>query len=152
MVRDIYAMHSAGKRNEAKGYDVTGYFLLVMSRLVKASQAVQDECGEGERYVKKVKGYIEDHYSFPITVRDMAYQVGLDRTYLYRLFIKSVGVSPSKYLSNLRLERAAAMLKDSAITINEVSLAVGFKDVAYFYRAFTRQYGMTPKQYRQNRA
>ena len=38
MVHDIYAMHRAGKKNEARGYDVTGYFLLVMSRLVKAAK------------------------------------------------------------------------------------------------------------------
>lgn len=152
MVRDIYAMHSAGRRNEAKGYDVTGYFLLVMSRLVKANQAVQREGGEGERYVRLVKAYIEDHYTFSITVRDMAYQVGLDRTYLYRLFIKSTGLSPSQYLSKFRLERAAAMLRDGTSSIGEISLAVGFKDVAYFYRAFTRQYRMTPKQYRKTQA
>ena len=149
MVRDIYAMHSAGKRNEAKGYDVTGYFLLVMSRLVKASQAAARERSVAALYVKRVKGYIEDHYSFPITVRDMAYQVGLDRTYLYRLFMKDEGASPSQYLSSFRLQRAAALLRESSISIADVSLAVGFRDVAYFYRAFSKQYGLTPKRYRE---
>jgi AraC-like DNA-binding protein len=44
------------------------------------------------------------------------------------------------------------MLRDGTTSIGEISLAVGFKDVAYFYRAFTRQYRMTPKQYRKTQA
>lgn len=148
-VRDIYALHSAGKRNEAKGYDVTGYFLLVMSRLVKAYQSAESARGETEGYVKRAKGYIEDNYSLPITVRDMAYHIGLDRTYLYRLFVKSTGMSPSKYLIKFRLERAAAMLADGTGSIAEIAAAVGFCDVAYFYRSFVKRYKMTPKKYKE---
>lgn len=53
MIHDIYAMHAAGKINEAKGYDVTGYFLLCMSRLVKANLAHTHTCDASEIYVKK---------------------------------------------------------------------------------------------------
>ena len=148
-VRDIYAMHSAGKRNEAKGYDVTGYFLLVMSRLVKANLDKSSKRTETEMYVKKVKRYVEDNYSLPISVSDVASSVGLDRTYLYRLFIKSEGVSPSAYLSNYRLLKASEMLKDDALSISEISSSVGYKDVTYFYKVFIKKFGVTPKKYRE---
>ena len=95
MLRDLYAMHSAGKKNEAKGYDVTGYFLLCMSRLVKANQSSLSKRDSAEGYVKKAIRYIEENYHYDLTVADMASHVGLDRTYLYRLFYKHQGTSPS---------------------------------------------------------
>lgn len=147
-VRDIYAMHSAGKRNEAKGYDVTGYFLLVMSRVIKLSANNKIDFSQTVGYVEKAKRYIEDNYSFSISVSDVAYNLGLDRTYLYKLFIKHEGVSPSDYLSNFRLEKSREKLKDKTISIGDVALSVGFKDVAYFYRVFSKKYEITPKKYR----
>ena len=59
MLHDIYAMHAAGKRNEAKGYDVTGYFLLCMSRLVKANPGLIFPKDPSENYVKKAILYID---------------------------------------------------------------------------------------------
>lgn len=147
-VRDIYAMHSAGKRNEANGYDVTGYFLLVMSRVIKLSGNKKSNFTLAESYVEKAKRYIEDNYSFSISVSDVAYNLGLDRTYLYKLFIKYEGVSPCEYLSNFRLEKSREKLKDKAVSVSDVAVAVGFKDVAYFYRVFSKKYGTTPKKYR----
>lgn len=149
MVRDIYAMHSAGKQNEAKGYDILGYFLLVMSRLVKSNGSRQVDYTQAERYVAKAKRYIEDNYSFTITIADVAHSLSLDRTYLYRLFIKKEGVSPSQYLSDYRLEKAVEKLLDKDIPISEISLSVGFKDVAYFYKVFQKKYDTTPKKYRE---
>ncbi len=148
MLRDIYSLHSAGKRNEAKGYDVTGYFLLVMSRLIKANEKGKSNSLDSERYVKRVKRYIEDNYSLSLSVRDIAFKVGLDRTYLYRLFVKSEGVSPSKYLSDYRLDKASKMLENESLSIGEISSLVGFKDVAYFYKVFVKKFGVTPKKYR----
>ena len=98
MLRDLYAMHAAGKKNEAKGYDVTGYFLICMSRLVKANQNSLSRRDSAEGYVKKAIRYIEENYHYDLTVADLASHVGLDRTYLYRLFCKHQGSSPSKYL------------------------------------------------------
>ena len=149
MVRDIYAMHSAGKVNDAKGYEVTGYFLIVMSKLIKANKKGLSNLSQTDTYVEKAKRYIEDNYSFSITVADVACNVGLDRTYLYRLFVKKEGVSPSEYLNNYRMEKAGEMLKDKSLSISEVALLVGFKDTAYFYKVFTKTYKMTPKKYKE---
>ncbi|MBQ8409071.1 MAG: AraC family transcriptional regulator [Clostridia bacterium] len=148
MIHDIYAMHAAGKKNEAKGYDVTGYFLLCMSRLVKANHTVSAGNDLSENYVKKAVYYIEENHSFDITVSDIAFHVGLDRTYLYRLFCKHYGCSPSKYLMNYRLNRAVEMLENCDLSISEIGILVGFHDVSHFYKAFTAKYGMPPKKYR----
>ncbi len=146
-VRDIYAMHTAGKKNEAKGYDVTGYFLLVMSRLVKANRKDGDRESTAQGYVKQALRYIEDHFSDSISVEDVAFYIGLDRTYLYKLFLKHQGCSPSKFLMNYRLEKAAEMLENRELPISEVGVSVGFHDTSHFYKAFSAKFGMPPKKY-----
>ena len=149
MVRDIYAMHRAGKRNEARGYDVTGYFLLVMSRLVKAAKNAQGE-GRGDYYVKLAKRFIEDHYSEPLTVANIAAHLRIDRTYLYRLFVQKEGTSPSAYLLDVRLNAATRMLENRGLSIREVAANAGFCNVSYFYKRFAEKHGTSPKQYRGN--
>lgn len=149
MIRDIYAMHAAGKRNEARGYDLTGYFLLCMSRLVRSNSSSEGETeGACERYLRQAMLYVEDHYSEGVTVEEIASAVGLDRTYLYRIFRAKLGVSPREYLLGVRLERAADLLRDSELPIAEVGAETGFHDASHFYKSFSSKYGVTPKQYR----
>ena len=149
MVHDIYAMHRAGKKNEACGYDVTGYFLLVMSRIVKL--AGRDTNGRrADNLVKKAKKFIEDHYSNPITVTDVAAHLWIDRTYLYRLFMSCDGISPSDYLREARLSAAARMLENDSVSISKVAANTGFCNISYFYKRFNEKFGMPPKQYREN--
>ena len=150
MVHDIYAMHRAGKKNEARGYDVTGYFLLVMSRLVKAARGTVAE-KQGEYYIRRAKKFIEDNYNESISIPDVARHVRLDRTYLYRLFKKAEGVSPSEYLLNVRLNASAKMLESGDVAIREIASTAGFCNLSYFYKRFTEKYGISPKQYRETK-
>lgn len=150
MIHDIYAMHRAGKKNEARGYDVTGYFLLVMSRLVKAARGTQSE-RQGEYYVKRAKKFIEDNYGNPLSVADIAEHLRLDRTYLYRLFMKHEGCSPSEYLLDMRLKAAERMLENDKLSIREAATNAGFGNISYFYKRFTQKYGISPKQHRENK-
>ena len=147
MIRDIYAMHRAGKKNEARGYDVTGYFLLVMSRLVKAAASTVQE-NRGEYYVKRAKKIMEDHFGDVIGVADIADRLRLDRTYLYRLFKRYEGISPSDYLRDVRLSAAAKMLENEELPISVAAISAGFCDISHFYKNFTAKYGISPKQWR----
>ena len=151
MLRDIYAMHAAGKRNEALGYDVTGYFLLCMSRLVRINSGRVNASDRGEAYLKRALLYVEDHYTDSISVEDIAAYVGLERTYLYRLFQRRLGCAPSRFLQDYRLERAACLLEESEISIAQIGVQVGFHDASHFYKAFAGKYHMTPKQFRVKR-
>lgn len=93
--------------------------------------------------------FIEDHYPDKITVGDIAFHIGLDRTYLYRLFKQHMGCPPSKCLLNIRLEKAAEMLENRDLSIAEIGGAVGFHDTSHFYKVFSAKYGMPPRKYRE---
>ena len=147
MLHDIYAMHRAGKQNEARGYDVTGYFLLVMSRLVRLANR-DTELRRAENLVKCAKKFIGDNYSLPIGVADIAADLRIDRTYLYRLFMSCEGVSPSDYIRETRLQAAARMLESDSVPVSKVAENAGFFNISYFYRRFNERFGMSPGEYR----
>lgn len=148
MRHDLYAMLEASKNYDARGYDVIGYFLLAMSRLVRAHSAAGTAVYQPEHYLTRAMQYIEDHYPYNVTVTQIADYVGIDRTYLYRIFTTHLRQSPTRYLKRYRLEKAVEMMENQQLSISEIALSTGFYDVSHFYRAFTEQYGIPPKEYR----
>lgn len=147
MMHNIKMMHSCSKNNEAKGYDVTGYFLLVMSQLVKSNK--KNSCDEymTEHYIRRAMSYIEDNYSENITVSSISSYVGIERTYLYKLFKKYIGISPTNFLISYRLERAKSMMEYDNLTVSKIASEVGFFDSSHFSGAFVKKYGITPGRY-----
>ena len=142
-------MHQAGKKNEAKGYDVTGYFLLVMSKLVKEAKNSENSHHHSDYYIKRAKQFIEDHYAEPISVTDIADHLHIERSYLYRLFMRCEHISPSTYLLSVRTNAAARMLENEALSIGEIAANTGFCNTSHFYKKFTLAFGLSPKRYRE---
>ena len=147
MLHDLTMMHSASKDQSARGYDVTGYFLLVMSRLVKANTQRNANTNLPQHYVRRAISYIEDNYPEKITVESVAAYVGIDRTGLYRIFKKNLNISPVQFLISYRLERAKAMMEHDNLTISEIAISTGFFDAAHFTVAFSKKYGISPGRY-----
>ena len=92
--------------------------------------------------------YIQNNYFHPIRVEDIAAYIGVDRSYLYTLFIRERGMSPSQYLSNFRLTRAAELLKLTDYTIESIAISCGYRDPLVFAKAFKKKYGASPLRYR----
>lgn len=67
--------------------------------------------------------------------------------YLRKRFQKEVGVSPLKYMTQLRMKRASALLKDGLYSIAEIAERCGFSDALYFSRAFKKYFGCSPTVY-----
>ena len=143
----LYAMHEASKSYEAQGYDVAGYFLLVMSQLIRNTTIHAPRNQSPEYYIQKALEYIEINYPYDIHVQSIASYIGIERSYLYKIFMRHTGLSPSRYLYEYRLLMATKLLKESALSIQEIALSVGFHDTAHFYKTFSSKYHMTPKHY-----
>jgi AraC-like DNA-binding protein len=149
-VRDLYAMLAASRVQGTKGYGTLGYMLALVSRVVSSKNSDASVTWSPVFYVEKAKRFIQNNYMYDITVENVADHVGIDRTYLYRLFLKHADISPSKYIWSVRLDAAVTMLKESNISVNETALSAGFNDVSHFYKAFTAKYGISPKKFREN--
>ena len=147
-IHNLYSMYNAGEITGTKGYDVTGYFLIIMSRLVKAHSEKKGDTYLPEHYIAKSISYIEDNYTYNITVSDIAKHVGLNRAYFHRLFSKHLNTSPAKYLLDYRLKKAESLLSHKYLSLSDIALSTGFYDVSHFSKAFTSKYGSAPGKYR----
>lgn len=99
-------------------------------------------------YVDRALQYMNNNYSYNIRIQDIASAIGIDRTYLYRIFMEQEQISPKQYLIQLRVRTAAGMLANPKYTITEIGYSCGFKDAAAFSSQFRKSTGYTPKQFR----
>ncbi|MBE1444786.1 MULTISPECIES: AraC family transcriptional regulator [unclassified Paenibacillus] len=99
-------------------------------------------------WLRKSLDFIHTCYAEPITVNDIAAYVNIHRTHFSKTFTEHVGIPPVKYLQNIRLGKAAQLLKQTSLSVTEIALTVGYPDLFSFTRAFTRQYGVSPSRVR----
>ncbi len=112
----------------------------------------------GERYVESreaagvVRRFIElAHRRFQeaeLTVGELAGELGIHRTTLNRLFLRSMRLSPGAYLEQIRIQKALSLLRESSLSIKEIAGCAGFSHVSYFCEVIRKKTGMTPGEYR----
>lgn len=101
-----------------------------------------------DRFLLRVSQTIEAHMSdVTFSVERLAEYVGLDRSQLLRKLKALTGFSPNELIKDLRLKRAADMIRHKADTITQVGYAVGFNDPSYFTKCFKKAYGLTPTEF-----
>jgi len=81
-------------------------------------------------------------------IRELATIVNLSPGRLAHLFKSEVGVSPQRYVNNVRLEKAKALLESGLLSVKEISSQIAFPNVSSFCRSFKARYGTTPREYR----
>jgi AraC-like DNA-binding protein len=100
------------------------------------------------RHLLRAKDLADARYFEPLEVDDLARAAGLSKAHFSREFRRTFGESPYVYLLTRRLERAAALLRDTERSVAEVCLDVGLQGVGSFTTSFKRMYGKTPTAYR----
>ena len=99
-------------------------------------------------YVQGAIRFIRNNYYNPVSVEDIAAYAGINRSYLYTLFRKETGMSPSEYLMNFRLTQAAELLRLTTYSVESIAYSCGYQDPLVFSKAFKRKYKITPLKYR----
>lgn len=99
-------------------------------------------------HVERAIDCIYENYSKNISVTDIAEYLGIDRTYLYRLFKEEYNMSPQKYLLNFRLKTAMNKLEGGNMSIADIAYNCGFNDASAFCHQFKKVYKDTPLNYR----
>lgn len=95
--------------------------------------------------------YIENHFSEPITIEELASQANLSVRHFSRLFHNAYNLSPGNYITQLRIQYARVLLKNKCLTISEVAYEAGFSDSNYFTRQFKKLTGYTPGEYQKQK-
>jgi AraC-like DNA-binding protein len=92
--------------------------------------------------------YIEENLSNVICLDDIAEKANVSKYHFCRLFKKRVGMSPLRFATCMRIEKAKELLKNDDLTISTAAANVGFNDISSFIKQFKRLTGMTPSSYR----
>ena len=101
--------------------------------------------------VKKAQAYLCTHATLPISRWQIADDVHVSEDYLTRVFKRELGLSPWDYLNRYRVWLAGSLLRNTGMSVNEVSIATGFQDQAYFCRVFKKIRGYSPSKLRSSK-
>ncbi|HEY4401667.1 MAG TPA: AraC family transcriptional regulator [Acidimicrobiia bacterium] len=101
-----------------------------------------------DRDLLRAKDLADARYSEALGVDDLARAAGFSRAHFSREFRRAFGESPHTYLLTRRLERAAALLRNTDHSVARICFDVGLQSVGSFTTTFTRTYGTSPTAYR----
>lgn len=99
-------------------------------------------------HIRKCIDYIYDNLQQKLTVRSTAKYLGLDPTYLSKLFVKEVGKGFRQFIIDTKISTAKNMIMNNEISFSEISLALGFSSQSAFISAFKKNTGTTPGEFR----
>jgi AraC-like DNA-binding protein len=119
-----------------------------LAPLLAAALADTEAEARAPEAVLKAAEYMRRAYPRPITCADTAKAAGISTAHLHGLFKQWLGVTPGRYLVEIRLDHARDRLTASAEPIVEIALGVGFSEQSAFTRAFRRRFGEAPAAYR----
>lgn len=100
------------------------------------------------KQIQEIITYILNNPESDLKERDMASKKYMNVSYFSTAFVANTGKRFVDYLLNVRLMRAAYLLKNSKLKIAEISRRLNYKDTGYFSRLFKKKYGVTPSEYR----
>ncbi len=123
-------------------------YLFLLTQKFPNSRAVVYE--KKASHAEDALKYIEDHYCDPITIQEISDHLGINRSYLHRVFKTFTGVSIQSYLLDYRIRQACILLKSTDLSVRVIAHSVSFIDPLYFSRIFRQKMGVSPSEYRRN--
>ena len=139
-------------KNAVRPFSPDGFAdaLLAWLRLL-FGQAPQDS--ELSPVILQAKEYIARNYQSNISLSDVAEHCSVSSSYLSDLFHKQLGISYLKYITGMRMEQAAKLLKSHPdMRIFEVAAQTGFLSDKHFISVFKKHYGVSPAMYQKSQA
>lgn len=138
------------------------YIDSVMIALCSRIIAIQSQHGDAlladrrvtltSQSVKRVIDYMQEHLDHDIALKDISSVASLSDFHFARCFKQSVGVSPVKYLNQLRVKKAQDLLSQTSLPLMQIAVAVGLGTQSQFTHVFKRFTGSTPAEFRRANA
>ena len=101
--------------------------------------------------INKVVAYINNHLDETLDLKKLANEAALSDFHFHRIFKALKGEAIGGYITRLRLEATARLLRYTALTIEEIAFNIGYETTASLSKAFKKQYGISPTEYRTNK-
>lgn len=127
----------------------TGEMLRFFHTVIKGKKMeMSSSKAGGAEYAEYALRYISNNFDKNIKIAELAEQIGVNRSYLTKIFTNIYKMSPQTFLTRLRLEHATDLLIHSKLNVTEIGLQCGYSDIFAFSRMFSRHIGCSPMEYR----
>lgn len=129
---------------------VTEWLLIERGRDQDVQQRLplQATLGNSQPKLREVVSLMENNLEEPLSTDELAQLVSISRRHLERLFKKHLSALPSRFYMQMRLDRARHLLRDTDLSIVEVSMSAGFSSASHFSTTYRSHFGITPRQER----
>ena len=115
-----------------------------MSRIIHELIAMQKKVSVTS-LSENVMHYLQEAFAdASLTADRLAEQFNVSRSYLYRIFRESYGVTPSDQLEQIRMEHAKKLLAETELSVTDIASACGYNSSNTFYKAYKKRFGCTP--------
>ena len=124
---------------------------ITRNMLLELTQAVRSHLLHKRNYsapINRVIEYLSFHFSQEIPLSYLSGIAHFSGSHLSKIFKKETGTTISEYIARLRCRHAAQLLRDTDLSVQEISNYVGYPDNNYFVKVFKKQYGVTPTAFR----
>ncbi len=101
--------------------------------------------------IERAKEYIEKNFKKDISLDEVSQEVDMSSYYFSKLFKEVSGYNFIEYVTNMRIDRAKALLSEGRLSMKEICAEVGYGDPNYFSRIFKKCAGVTPTEFREGR-
>ncbi len=135
-------------RPPGHGFFATVAFMQIIGYLSRCYSHTPNPDSRSLLRIGEAISHLEKHYNKAIHLDELAGIAHMSKRSFIRAFQSALGISPIAYLIQLRMQRAAHLLRRDSGTITEVAFIVGFNDSNYFTRQFTRVFGIPPREHR----
>jgi AraC family transcriptional regulator len=130
----------------------TGLAMLLIRRYSSLRDVQIGHGGMAPHRLRKAIGLIDNHLAEEeegrVALRTVAEDVGMSYFHFSRAFKQSMGMSPTNYIGERRIERAKKLIEETDLPISEVALRSGFSSQSHFTTFFRRLAGVTPRSFR----
>lgn len=143
--------------NQAPGYELAlrAHVSLVYSMILRELSVseiptpIQSEAKAANlNLIRSALEYIEEHYSEPITMQQLAKESNVNYYYFSRLFQQYTNQGFRDYLMKFRINKAVRMLLQTNESVTNIAIDCGFETISYFIKKFQEEMGVTPKNFR----
>lgn len=98
--------------------------------------------------LKKMMVFIRNNHKEKITLADIANSGGVSKRTCENIFLKHLNQTPIEYLGDYRLRKSTELLKETDMTVLDISMEAGFSGSSYYSESFRKTFGMSPAEYR----
>ena len=132
------------RKHQTDAFNLNSYMLRIFSHLLQNEPLFDKNYNTAHL----IRNYINSQYSSNLTLKSISKKFGYDEGYLSRIFKKRYGITPHKYLNQVRMEHARWLLENTDTSATQTAVAVGFDDFSLFYRNFVKTFGVSPRNVR----